>query len=240
MFTNPEYRPLFAVDVERSSGRGNVAMMRYQEALFAQLREAFAASRIDWNACHREDLGDGVLVIAPQGVAKSSLIHPLAADLAGRLRSYNRTAGDSTKIRVRMALHAGDVHVHDGRIVGRPLEVLARLLDAPPGRAALQAAPASATVLLIVSQHVYDETVQHGYPGIDPETFTKVHFTVKETTGDAWLHLPGHHVEVPVGSSVADVLAGNPANVQHNTVTGSGVMFNNQSGSQHIYGRDTR
>lgn len=193
-----EYRAVLAVDIEHSAGRGNVALLRIREVLAEALRESFLQSGIDWEACLRDDLGDGFRVTAPAGVRKTRLIHPLVHELAARLRAHNRTAGPSTRIRVRAALHAGDVRVGPhGEVSGRPLEVLARLLDAGPVRTALARAPEAVCVALVVSPHFYDETVPHGYPGIDPEAFREVAVKVKEHTSAAWLHLPGHPDPAP-------------------------------------------
>ena len=186
-----EYRALMAVDVERSAGRGNLAMQTVRDALFSALRESFTRSGIAWEDCLRDDLGDGIRVTMPADAQKITLIHPLAHELALRLCAHNRLAGPPTQIRVRIALHAGDVRIEQtGTVTGRPLEVLARMLDAPPARNALANAPESVPAVVLVSQHFYDETVGHGYPGIDPEMFHNVTFTVKEYTANAWLHLP--------------------------------------------------
>jgi hypothetical protein len=243
MAVDPEYRVMFAVDVEHSGGRGNTAQIDIREALFRILRESFTASRIEWDACHRDDLGDGMRVVVPARVPKATLLHPLIHELDVRLQSHNRRAGLSTRIRVRAALHAGDVHVIDGRMAGRALEVLARLLDADPLREALAAAPDSIPIALLISQHMYDETVRHDYPGIIPESFRKVAVNAKETTTEAWLHVSGlaspaagpEATAVPATGSAA---AG--AHYEQNVKSsGSGTFNTFQGGIQHITQRGT-
>src|SRR2546428_3561140 len=80
--SDPEYRAMVAVDVERSAGRGNVAMIRYQEVLFSAVREAGATSEIDVGACHWRDLGDGVLLVGPAGLPTARFIYPFTHHLA--------------------------------------------------------------------------------------------------------------------------------------------------------------
>jgi hypothetical protein len=189
--TSPTYRSMMIVDIERSAGRGDVALNGNREVLIAALREAFTESGIDWAACHRKDTGDGMEVVSPPDLPKARLIHPLVHTLAIRLRSHNQTAGPLGRIRVRIAVHAGDVHLTDGQVVGGSLEHLARLAEAQPLRQALASAPESVTVALAVSEHIHQEVVRHRYPGIDPDAYHLVTFTVKETTATAWLHLPG-------------------------------------------------
>ncbi|MDJ0379336.1 hypothetical protein [Streptomyces sp. G-G2] len=231
-----EYRAVLAVDIERSSGRGNVALLRIREVLATALRASFEESGIDWNACLRDDLGDGMRVTAPSGVRKTRLLHPLIHELSVRLRAHNRTAGPATQVRVRAALHAGDVFVgRGGEVTGRPLEVLARLLDAPPARAALAAAPETVTASVLVSQHFHEETVRHGYPGIDPDTFREVTFTVKEHTARAWLHLPGLTAAVTPLPLPQDPAAASEPSHMTNRASGHGVVYATQNGSQHIH-----
>lgn len=260
-----EYRAVLAVDVERSAGRGDRALFEIRARLTEMVGEAFAASGVDWAACLRHDLGDGLRVTAPAGTRKAALVHPLVPELALRLRTYNRGASPLTRIRVRIALHAGDVRVSpDGEVAGSPLEVLARLLDAPPARAALAGAPETVPASLLLSGHFYDETVRHGHLGLFPEDFRKVGFTVKEHTADAWLQLPGWRLpprparpagpggvrEAPAGP-MSDPGSGPKAGPETDPETGSeagskagskmvnkasghGVVYATQHGTQHI------
>ncbi|WKX73167.1 hypothetical protein [Streptomyces sp. XD-27] len=231
-----EYRALLAVDIEHSAGRGNVAFQQIRGVLSAALRESFEESGIDWEACLRDSLGDGIRVAAPAGVRKTRLIHPLVHELEVRLRAHNRNAGPATRIRVRIALHAGDVCLGPGgEFTGRPLEVLARLLDAAPLRDALAAAPETVPAALLVSRHFYDETVRHGYPGIDPDTFRKITVTEKEYTADAWLHLTGYAAVPPAPAPGGDPGQRAPGHSKMvNKASGNGVVYATQNGTQNI------
>ena len=191
MAHTPEYRVLFAADIQSSAGRGNHAQLTIRRALFSATRDAMKAADIQLDDCHYEDTGDGLRIALPGGVPKAVMIHPFALELALRLRQHNELAAPIARIALRCALHAGDVFVTDGRLEGTSLEFLARLLEAGLSRAALDEAVDTAPVVLAVSQHVYDEAVGHGYPGIDPHAFLSSSFQVKETTAMAWFTLPG-------------------------------------------------
>ncbi|MBV2364492.1 hypothetical protein [Streptomonospora nanhaiensis] len=250
-----EYRALLALDIERSSGRGNVALRRIRAVLAAALREALERSGIAWSACVHDDLGDGLRVAAPAGLPKAALVHPLVRELAVRLRAHNRAAAPGTAVRVRAALHAGEVYVGGAGgagVTGGPLEVLARLLDAPVLKTALAQAPESVSVALLMSRHFHEETVRHGYPGIDPDAFHQVAFTTKEYSAEAWLHLapdaPGAPRPVPAGPAAADAPGADPApgptpgegagpgaSTMVNTATGNGAVFAVQHGTQHVH-----
>ncbi|MQY19497.1 hypothetical protein [Nocardia macrotermitis] len=186
-----QYRALLAVDIERSAGRGDTALGMIRDALQTALRESLQRSEIDWDDCSRHDLGDGMRVIVPAGIPKSRLIHPLLHELSARLRAHNRMSAELTQIRVRVALHAGEVHMAQGEEAsGGPLEVLARLLDAPAARDALTQAPPTITTAAVLSQHFFEDTVGHDYPGIDDAAFHRITVRVKKFAADAWLYRP--------------------------------------------------
>lgn len=205
--TTPVYRPMFAVDIEGSAGRGDTALLHGRTVLADAVRSAVEESGIELSQCSWTTHGDLVRVITPAGTDKALLLYPMLHNLSTRLRVHNRTAGPVGTVRVRAAVHAGTVHVDEGEVVGGALELLTRLLDAPPLKAALAGAPPPVTVAVLVSEHVYDDAVRHGHRGIDPATFGRRRFTVKETTATGWLQLPGwglpadeHAVAVAVAS----------------------------------------
>lgn len=201
----PEYRSVLAADIAGSGGRGDEALTVIREVLFTALREALAASQIEWKECLVRDTGDGVLLILPPGVVQASLLYPLVNELAARLRARNRLASALTQVRVRLVLHAGGILLDPvGTPVGHPLEVTARLLDSAPLREALAAAGPEAPVAVLLSPHFYDETVPHGHPGIDAESFRRVTVLVKEYAGDAWLWLPPGPGALPVQPPSSD------------------------------------
>lgn len=239
MDPNREYRAILALDIERSAGRGDEALRKIRDVLRTALRESAERSQIDWNACLIRDSGDGIWLIPPAGVRKTQLLHPLVHELAARLHAHNRMAGPVARVRVRLALHAGDICFSPrGEPFGRPLEVTARMLDAPPVKTALAASPAPLAV--VVSQHFYEETVPHGYPGIEPESFRRISFTVKEYTADAWLCLPHAGISEPAAApddrpgqaGTGDWTSGR--SVMVNKAKDNGVVYATQHGSQHI------
>lgn len=184
----PHYHPILATDIAQSSGRGDHASSIIRRALRTALQESCALARIDWDACTIDDLGDGLRIAAPAGTPKSTMLTPLLDDLATRLHTHNRTARPGTRIRLRAALHAGEIHQDEtGALNGRPLEVLARLLDAPPLRTALADAPESTTLAAALSEHFYEDIAPQGHAG----PFHQTVFTTKEHTATTWLYLPG-------------------------------------------------
>ena len=226
-----EYRALLAADIEHSAGRGDPALRRIRDVLFTELRASVEYSGIDWDGCVRRDLGDGMVLTAPRGTPLTSLIQPLTAQLSQRLRAHNRESSELTRVRARVVVHAGHVRVEDDTVTGQPLEVLARLLDAPNAKKALLDAPQSVSVALLVSQHVHDEAVQHGYLGIDPDDFHRIPITVKEYSGYGWLHLPGAGA---ISLGTAPVEPDEVRSKMVNKASGHGTIIANQGGDQNF------
>jgi class 3 adenylate cyclase len=188
-----EYRALLSVDVQKSSARGRLPGNNIRKVLREAVADSLARNNISWADCFIHDLGDGLTVIAPPGTAKADLLNTVIYDLALRLRQHNYAEGAGSRklIRVRAALHAGEVEVSDdGAVTGRPFEVLARLLDTAELRAALGTAPADTPLALIMSGHYYEDAVKYGSLSVLPEDFASRQVGVKEFEGEAWLFVP--------------------------------------------------
>jgi hypothetical protein len=195
-----EYRALLSVDVEKSSGRGRLPRNDVRKVLREAVAESLARNSISWAGCAIHDLGDGLTVATPPGTAKADLLNTVIYDLAKCLRQHNYAEGSGSRklIRVRAALHAGEIELSDdGLITGRPLEVLARLLDALELREILRAASADIPLALIMSGHYYDDAVKYGSLSVLPEDFQSHHVGVKEFEGEAWLFVPAFAARIP-------------------------------------------
>ncbi|MGH3558002.1 MAG: hypothetical protein ACRDTK_11035, partial [Mycobacterium sp.] len=68
-------------------------------------------------------------------------------------------------MRVRVVLHAGEVHYDANGCFGEALDVAFRLLDAARVKQALRETPDP--LVLVVSGDIYSSVVRHGYDGID-------------------------------------------------------------------------
>lgn len=230
----PEYRPMLAVDIEDSTRHGDLPLLAARRVLFEAVEATCADSSIDWAGCHREDLGDGMRLVFPADTPKHRLIVPFLHTLSDRLGRHNGTADAGNRLRLRAALHGGDVQVSEGQVAGHAFAVLTRLLDAPALRRALAGTPVG-PLALILSQHVYDNTVEHGYPGIDPASFAPVTVAVRDQQVPAWLHVPGLPAR-EVARIVAEPSGGQrPAGDSNQTNIAAGGTVNAvQHGSQII------
>jgi len=187
-------RGLFGTDIEAYGRRTGPEQYAAQRGYETALRRAAGRAGLSLDDCRRQPTGDGEMLVLPDGVHEPRVIATLLPSLAAQLDEDNRRRGPGRRIRLRAAVHHGLIRL-DGPIgfPGRPLVVLARLLDCDAVRAVLREHPA-ASLAAIVSAEVYEEVVADGYGGLRPELFRPVVAEVpgKEFTGRAWVFAPGH------------------------------------------------
>ena len=181
------HRTVLVVDVSAFSGRPRVPQEEIRRGLYAALETAFVDNGLDWSSADHEDRGDGVLVLVTPDVPKSRVVDGLPHALLGQLRRYNATRNEDARIRLRMAITAGEVRYDPEGVVGDDVTLAFRLLDAKPLREALDRS--TATFALIVSDRIYADVVRPD-PAMDPDSFRPVTVDVKEVHGRAWLHVP--------------------------------------------------
>src|SRR6266702_5055152 len=143
------HRAIVCVDVEGFGDlrRTNADQVVVRDGLYGALRGAFARSGVYWQDCYREDRGDGVLVLVPPQVPKTVLVTRVPRELAAALGEHNRARGREARIRLRMAVHAGEV-VYDGHgVAAAAVNHAFRLLEA---RAVKDALGGSTGVLAVI------------------------------------------------------------------------------------------
>jgi hypothetical protein len=180
------HHTIVTVDVEKysSDSRTDFDRLAVREGMYDVVSAAFRESDISWDRCQVADVGDSLLVLLPSDVPKVLVVDRLPHRLTAMLRRYNRTHSVTARIRLRMAVHAGEVHHDRHGIAGESVIHACRLLDAKELRAAL--ADTSEELALIVSDTFYLDTVRHD-PALRPESFRRVAVSVKETEAYAWL-----------------------------------------------------
>lgn len=232
----PVHHTIVALDVARSGGRDDQLLLRMRRDLTAVVRDALAEQAIDLAAVAGPDRGDGLRLDVPASVSASRLLDPFVPTLDTALREHRKASSPAARLRVRVAVHQGPVHLDDGVWAGAPMVLCARLLDAAPLRRVLDALP-EANVALAVSESIHDGVVRHGY-GLDPATYQRIRVAVKETDTAAWMHVPGFRPPYPVdGTDTAapathqNIATGSAhVDAQIGTVAGS-VYFGSVAGS---------
>ncbi|MEU5697016.1 tetratricopeptide repeat protein [Actinosynnema sp. NPDC020468] len=185
------HRAIVVVDVE---GFGDPArtlphQLDVRAGLYRVVERAFAAVGVAFADCRHEDRGDAVFVLVPPEVPKATLVEELPGALAAEVVAHNEDAPPPGRIRLRVAVHAGEVALDRHGATSTAVTTAFRLLDARPVRHALAASPG--VLALVVSRWVYDEVVRH-CAVLDPATFRPVPVRVKETATTAWVALPDH------------------------------------------------
>lgn len=185
----PLYRSMMVLDVAGFGRLGNLAQLQVRTALNTAVRAAFRTGGVRWSALAVEDRGDGAIILAPPTVSKLDLLDPVIPNLAARLREYNAAAGPGLRVRLRVSVHAGEVHRDATGWAGSDLNVACRLVSNPVVSRYLLQRP-EADLLLVVSESVYEGVVRHAYRGIEPADYAPVHVAVKELNARAWVHVP--------------------------------------------------
>jgi class 3 adenylate cyclase len=182
-------KAILGVDIEGFADRRrtNPDQIVMRDGLYRCLGTAFARSGITWTACYHEDRGDGALILVPPDVPKNLLVAHFPQELSVALRSHNEAHAAETRIRVRLVVHAGEVHQDGYGVAGTAINVAFRLLEARALKQALVETPG--LVAVIASQWFFEEVIRHT-PASRPATYRQVRVLVKETDELAWIGLP--------------------------------------------------
>jgi tetratricopeptide (TPR) repeat protein len=182
------HRTVLVVDVSAFGDRRrtNFHQLAVRRGLYGVLKQAFAGAGVPWSDCDHEDRGDGVLVIIPAAVAKSLLVEALPARLVTALREHNASHPHEEHIRLRLALHAGEIHYDDHGVVGRAVTLAFRLLDAPAFKTAHARSPG--LLGMITSAWFFEEVVWHSATA-ERDAYRRIQVTAKETDTIAWVRL---------------------------------------------------
>ena len=202
----PTHRSIVVVDVVSFTrpDRDNVDQLAIRDALYRTLRDAFEDSGIPWRQTVREDRGDGVLIFVSADVSKVLLLGKLPSRLGELLELGNAQRDPRQRFRLRIAVHAGEVH-HDAHgYAGYDVNLAFRLVDAEPLRAAMADSPAA--VGLIVSEGVHDGVLRHGYGGLDAAAFQQVRVQVKTADVAGWIQLVAGGAVLPAPRRAALVV----------------------------------
>jgi class 3 adenylate cyclase len=194
---------VLALDAVRFSQHGTLVQLAWRRGLREIVEEACRRTGIPADAVRLQDRGDGFLGVVAVGVPKARLAADFVRELRIALRTYNRTRNDTGRVRLRMALHYGDVIVDDTGFAGQATVVAARLVDAPPVRQILQDLPAE-DFALIISDELYAATVAERLRGLDPHEFRRVAVTVPKFSGMAWVQVPAAGLIAETERAAAD------------------------------------
>jgi class 3 adenylate cyclase len=183
------HRSIVCVDVEKFTDphRTHPHQLAVRRGLYDAVRDAFARSRVPWHSCYHEDRGDGMLVLVPPEVPKEVLVTTVPRELARALAAHNRAQPSQARIRLRLAVHAGEVHLDDFGVTGAAVNSAFRLLGTEPLKTAL--AGSAGLLALIASRWFFEEVIRHT-PASAPASYRHIRIPDGGARDTAWICLP--------------------------------------------------
>jgi class 3 adenylate cyclase len=178
----PEHKSILVVDIAAFGRWRDPAQIQARQVVRDAVRTGLRAAGVRWSDLAVQDRGDGMMVLVPATVSKLDLLDPAIPRLVAVLRRHNDTVPPGLRIRVRLGLHAGEVHRDPDGWVGSELNTACRLTDSAPVRERL-----GDHAVLVVSEVIHQGVVRHGYRRVDPAAYNYVEVALKELRTRAWV-----------------------------------------------------
>jgi hypothetical protein len=177
------------VDVEKFGDpvRTDADQLQVRDGMYGALKTAFGDAEIPWERCVVGDRGDGAMILVPADVSKNRLVSMLPMPLVAAIKEHNAHRQPQARMRLRMALHAGEVHHDEHGQTSDSLNFAFRMLDSAEARLAL--ASSVGVLMIIVSEWFHRNVVRHD-PSAAPGAYRPVRFLSKETSARAWICCP--------------------------------------------------
>ena len=189
----PRRRVIVALDIEGSTSRPDLVKAELRTMLYELFDAALRSAGVSTRRRDRfTDRGDGLLALidpADQALLLSLVLPVFRQLLAGYNASLLHPGGQDRHLRVRVVVHAGNVHDDDNGCFGEALDVAFRLLDAPAVKTVLKAAPSP--VLLVASAEVHSPIAPHRRGVTSHIALRPVTVQVAGHQHQGWIHIPG-------------------------------------------------
>ncbi|WP_051711706.1 hypothetical protein [Spirillospora albida] len=194
----PVHRSILVLDLEKSTGmhRTNPIKGELRREIYRMLNVALERSGVKPEFLDRfEDRGDGVLVLIHpvDDVPKAHLLSRFVPEIAGLLGEYERGLPPAERasrgMRLRVVVHAGEIHDDGNGYYGEALDVACRLLDAPRLKRFLR--ETAGPLAVAVSEEIYWSVVRHEYDGISAAEYRPgLRVQVAGRRRHGWIHAP--------------------------------------------------
>ena len=191
----PHHRTIIALDIAQSTTRIDPVKAELRNKIYELFDEALRSAGI--HPHHRDpfiDRGNGVLVLihpveqAPKAILLNNAIPALKRLLTDYNTSLPHISQPQRQLRVRVVMHAGEVHYDANGCFGEALDIAFRLLDAVPVKKALQIT--SDPLTLVVSGDIYRSVVRHSYGSINRNAFHQVvRVQIAGYRYPGWIHI---------------------------------------------------
>ncbi|WP_203843430.1 hypothetical protein [Winogradskya humida] len=238
--SDPRRRVVVSVDMESYSRRNNLLQYRAQQDFRRIMDDAAAELGVERPGWLQQQAGDGELAILPPEASERALVGSLSPTLDRLLRQYNLGRSREGRIRLRVAVHQGLVHLDGANgFPGDAVVTVCRLIDSPVLKDALKRRFPRADVALIISDQMYADVVLH-YQDLRSDQFQEVvaELPEKNFKQTAWIYVPNENAAGDDAGPDAGPLAGPgepppgpPAGGQvfHNIHTNAPASFGNNN-----------
>ncbi|MFF1508184.1 hypothetical protein [Streptomyces sp. NPDC058326] len=170
------------------SGSLDMAEKRLQRtAMYAAFEDAYSSVGVEPGTFHQEDRGDGILAALRPDVPPTLMVGRWIDTLYESLRGHNK--GRTRPLRLRIGMNAGLVVQDRHGLVGRAVDLAARLCDSPPAKRIMNESP-GVDLLVVVSDWLYANVVAEGGRYVEPDHYRQARIRSKETDEAAWFHVP--------------------------------------------------
>jgi hypothetical protein len=213
-----------AVDIEQSTSRPDPVKAELRRALYDLFGQALRSAGI--RRRHRDrftDRGDGLLALihpvdqASKPIVLNRALPALCELLANHNASLASTGRLQEQFRIRVVVHAGEIHYDNNGCFGEALDIAFRLLDAPGVKKALRTA--ADPLVLVISDDIHRTIVRHGYAGIDFRAFHPlVNVHVAGHSHPGWIRASRQTAQLHITEIVGGEYQGRYQSSEHITV----------------------
>ena len=183
--SRPEHRTIVVVDIAGFGRRTDREQLLARSVLAHVMRRAFRIGGIRWTRLWISDRGDGMIVLVPPDLSKVAVLEAVLPALRHLVGRHN---GCSTnRIRLRVAVHAGEVQRDARGWVGTDLNLACRLVDDHALYRALLDDQRK-DVAVLISEPVHDVVLR--FVASATVTCRAVRVVAKEVDTIAWLFTP--------------------------------------------------
>jgi class 3 adenylate cyclase len=189
----PRSRVIVALDIENSTSRSDAVKAELRTMLYELFDAALRSAGIGARRRGRfTDRGDGLLALLDPA-DQARLVNLVLPAFGQLLASYNanlpQPGRPDRQLRIRVVIHAGNVHDDDNGYFGEALDAAFRLLDAPPVKAALR--ETQGPLLLVGSASLYDSSASNGPDRAGyPASRNVITAKVAGHQYQGWIHVP--------------------------------------------------
>lgn len=167
MTAEPVHRTILVLDIVEFAHpqRTDPARLRLREELYELIHQTLIAAVVDPEHAPCVDLGDGVIVLLDPQLAATRVVEVVIGQLRTSLAALNRRAPGNERLRLRVALHRGEVVRDAHGFVGAALVEASRLSNAAALRQQLD--DTAADLGLIVSDQVWKQLTGSSHDPLD-------------------------------------------------------------------------